>query len=246
MLPGDTWPIPAMEGFLNARDLGGHPTSDGRRTRAGVVVRSDTLNPMGEATAAALLARGVTCVVDLRLPEQAARNPSPFATPGAHGVTYHCLPFAGPVNSDDPGFGSLELQYQAMTRSFTAVAAPVLGTIAAAGGTVLVHCEFGKDRTGLVSALLLDVASVPRDAIARDYAESASGLRPVFERFLAEGPGDRATREARLALFTPRPEAMIATLAHIDARHGGVRRYLLGAGVPPAVLEAVRARLVEP
>jgi len=234
-----------VEGFVNARDLGGHPTVDGRRTRAGVIIRSDTLNPMGEATAAALLARGVGCVVDLRQPEQAARNPSPFATSGAHGVAYHGLPFAGPVNSDDPGYGSLELQYRAMVRAFTDVAAPVLRTIAAASGTILVHCEYGKDRTGLVSALLLEIAGVPREAIARDYAESASALRPVFEQFLAEGPGDRATREARLALFTPRPEAMIATLVHIDARHGSVRRYLLDAGVLPAVLEAVRERLVQ-
>ena len=201
---------------------------------------------MGEATAAVLLARGVRCVVDLRMPEQAALNPSPFATPGAHGVAHHSLPFAGPVSSDDPGFGSLELQYRAMARCFTAVAAPVLAAIAAAGGAVLVHCEFGKDRTGLVSALLLDIAGVPRETIANDYAASASALRPVFELFLADGPGDRPTREARLALFTPRPEAMIATLAHIDARHGGVERYLLDAGVSPDVLEAVRARLVEP
>lgn len=232
------WP-----GFLNARDLGGHRTADGGCTRWGVVVRSDMLNRMGADAQSAVHAYGVRAVVDLRMPEQVARNPSPFAAAGPHGVAYHSLPFAGPVDSMLPEFGTLELQYRLMISSFAPVASAALAAIASAAG-VLVHCEYGKDRTGLVSALLLDVAGVPRHAVADDYAESADFLRPLFEEFLTEGPGDRVTREADLARFMPRREVILSTLAYVDAQLGGVEAYLLGAGVPPAILERLRERLV--
>jgi protein-tyrosine phosphatase len=234
------WP-----GVLNARDLGGHPTLDGRRTRWGVVVRSDMLRPMSPEAVSAALAYGVLSVVDLRLPEQIGRSPSPFALAQAGGgLLYRSVPFAGPVDSMLPEFGSLELQYGRMVRAFAAAAPAVLSTVAASDGAVLVHCEYGKDRTGLVCALLLELAGVAREAIADEYAETADCLAAVFEEFLVSGPADRAEREADLARFAPRREVILRALSDVDAERGGVERYLLAAGVPPAVLVRLRERLV--
>lgn len=197
------------------------------------------------AACAAVCSYGIRSVLDLRLPEQASRNPSPFAAMDDCGIVYRALPFAGPVDTMRPEFGSLELQYELMVAGFAQVAPNVMAAIASAEGGVLVHCEYGKDRTGLVCALLLEIARVPRQIVAEDYTATANSLRPVLERFLASGPGDRATREADLARFMPRPEVILTTLANLDADHGDVKGYLSWAGVPHAVLERLRDRLVD-
>jgi len=103
------WP-----GFLNFRDLGGHRTKDRRQTQWRVVVRSDMPRSLGAATRSAVLSYGIRSVLDLRLPEQAARNPNPFALSSDSNVSLHSLPFAGPIDSGLPEFGSLELQYRNM------------------------------------------------------------------------------------------------------------------------------------
>jgi protein tyrosine/serine phosphatase len=78
----------AWDGCLNARDLGGYPTGDGGRTRWGAVVRSDSVAALTEAGRQALLDYGVRSMVDLRLPQEVAAHPNPFAEPGDHGVAY--------------------------------------------------------------------------------------------------------------------------------------------------------------
>ena len=102
----------------------------------------------------------------------------------------------------------------------------------------------GKDRTGLVSAILLELAGVERATIGADYALTAECLRPREEEWLANGPGDRAERERLLALYAPRAEVMIEVLDDLDRRYGGVEAYLLRAGVTPEDIARLRERLV--
>ena len=111
-------------------------------------------------------------------------------------------------------------------------------------GAVLVHCAAGKDRTGLISALLLGLVGVPAETIAADYALTAELLRPRDQEWLEHGPGERAEREAILARYAPTAEVMLEVLHQLDRRHGGVERYLLEAGVAPADLDRLRDRLL--
>jgi len=110
-------------------------------------------------------------------------------------------------------------------------------------GAVLVHCAAGKDRTGVVVALVLSVAGVDRDAIAEDYALSVwwnEGVRDEDE--IATGP-DAAERQRDRRIYHPRPENMVAMLAELDRLHGGVDGYLGAIGVGPAVRERLGERL---
>jgi protein-tyrosine phosphatase len=112
---------------------------------------------------------------------------------------------------------------------------------------VLVHCAAGKDRTGLISALLLGLVGVPTATIAADYALTAELLRSREQAWLAAAPPEeRAEREAMLARYAPTAEVMLAVLAGLEERHGGVEGYLLDAGVAPADLERLRDRLLAP
>jgi protein-tyrosine phosphatase len=236
----------AWEGLLNARDLGGYPTADGRETQWGAVVRSDNLTPLTEAGQAALVAYGVRSIVDLRGPEEARLFPNPFAVADAHGITYTNVPFQDPAAYDfteEPR--SLAAVYVTMLDHYRSRVAAVMTTVAdAPAGGVLVHCMGGKDRTGLVAALLLDLAGVDRETIAADYAITREYLRPRDEEFVLNGPGDRAERERVIAKYSARAEVMLEALEHVDDRYGGVESYLSEAGVSAERLSRLRERLL--
>jgi protein-tyrosine phosphatase len=237
----------AWEGCLNARDLGGYRTADGRETRWGAVVRSDSPAALTDAGRAALADYGVRAIVDLRLADEIARDPNPFAEPGDHGIAYTNLSVIDPAAGFPPDTYTLAESYLWMLDRFGGFVAEVMATIAGAPeGGVLVHCAAGKDRTGLVSALLLGLVDVPPETIAADYAMTAELLRPRDEEWLENGPGERAEREAMLARFAPTAEVMTEVLARLAERHGGVEGYLRQAGVAGADLDRLRDRLLAP
>jgi len=129
-----------------------------------------------------------------------------------------------------------------MLHAFFQVAPAVMGSIASVGGAVLIHCEYGKDRAGLVAALLLDLAEVRPELIAEDYALTAKCLRPIVEKFLNDGPGERSEREADVGRFAARPEVILDTLQALDAEHGGSDPLALAAAATSAVALATGTR----
>jgi protein-tyrosine phosphatase len=237
----------AWDDCANARDLGGYPAGDGRQTRWGAVVRSDSLAALTPAGRDALLAYGVRTVVDLRLPSEIERRPNPFAEPGAHGIAYTNVSILDPAADFPPDTLTLAENYLWSLDHFGGLVATAMTAIAnAPDGGVLVHCAAGKDRTGLIAALLLGLVGVPDQTIAADYALTAECLRPRDQEWLEHGPGDRAEREALLVRYAPRAEVMLEVLDRLRQRHGGVEAYLRHAGVTADDLDRLRARLLAP
>ena len=245
----------AWEGCLNVRDLGGLPTEDGRRTRAGAVVRSDNIRGLTDDGWRALADHGVTRIVDLRWPEELAedqprdvddrrrarlgarrdstRITSPSSTPTSPRST------TSPITT--PGRTSTSSSATA-TASACAFAA-----VADADGTVVVHCMGGKDRTGIVSALLLRLAGVRLDAIGEDYAVTAVNLEPSTSEWIPaiDGRG-RARAKWREARRTRLPTRWCASCDEIERRYGDVASYLRAAGLTDEQIERLRERLVAP
>jgi protein-tyrosine phosphatase len=235
------------EGGLNARDLGGYATRDGRETRWGAVVRSAALGTLTEAGRAALADYGVRAIVDLRLPDELDREPNPFADPGDHGIVYTNVSILDPAAGFPPDTVTLAENYLWSLEKFSGLVAAAVAAVARAPeGGVLIHCAAGKDRTGLVSAMLLGVAGVPDETIADDYALTAELLASRDQEWLENGPGERAEREALLARFAPTAEVMLEVLRKLTERHGGVEPYLLEAGLSHEDLERLRDRLLAP
>jgi protein-tyrosine phosphatase len=236
------------EGGLNARDLGGYATEDGRETRWGAVVRSAALATLTEAGRAALADYGVRAIVDLRLPDELADHPNPFAEPGDHGIAYTNVSFIDPAAAPPNAVTTLAEDYLQMLDRYRHGVAEAMAAIARApDGAVVIHCAAGKDRTGLISALLLGLVDVPAETIAADYAMTAELLRPREQEWLAAcPPEERAERQAMIARYAPTAEVMLAVLAGLTERYGGVEPYLLEAGVSRADLERLRERMLAP
>jgi protein tyrosine/serine phosphatase len=178
------------EGCAHARDLGGLPTTDGRRTRPGALVRAGSPDRLSAAGWAAVAAHGVQTVVDLRNPDEIASEGSP--RPEA--ITTLRLPLDGTddrefwgVWATTPAFGT-PLYYRPFLERFPHRAAAVLDAIAQAPpGGVLYHCGRGRDRAGLVTMLVLDAVGVEHEAIADDYILSVDdAAEPELAAFLRE------------------------------------------------------------
>src|SRR5919199_662746 len=177
----------AWEGCLNARELGGYPTKDGRATHWSTIIRSNTLWYLTPTGQQAVVAAGVRFILDLRMPKEAERYPNPFAIAGTHGIGSACISVIDPA-VPAPDVPSLADEYKHMLDSFSERVVAALAEIAhAPPGGVLIHCTAGKDRTGLIAALLLDLTGVARETIAADYALSAECLRERDMEWLEHG-----------------------------------------------------------
>lgn len=233
-----------VEGCYNVRDVGGLPAAGGRVTRRGALVRADSIARVTDRGADALVAHGVRTVLDLR--HQVEPEPCPLVR---HGVAYENLPLFDPRDlewmNDLYPLGSTEAPYAIfLERCAEACAAAVSAVARAREGGVLVHCQIGRDRTGIVVALLLDLVGVDAETIAADYALSEAALQPFFDSYAAGV--DDPERLALIDRHRPSPaSAMLGTLERLAERHGGAAGYLRGVGVAEAELERIRERLLE-
>jgi protein-tyrosine phosphatase len=242
------------ESCYNARDLGGYATADGGYTRWGAFVRADNLSRLTPAGQAALIEYGVRTVIDLRGAFELTIDLNPFAAPSdeLQRPTYHNLPLglgadrAGILAVQAAGAGDdasmLDLFRQVLDHYWRGIAAIMRAIAAAPAGAVLFHCHAGKDRTGMIAALLLALAGVPHATIAEDYALSQACLQPIFDQRLSQEP-DPAKRERMARMIGAVPRFQMRQNAEHGFRHGGAERYLRTAGLAQADLEQLRRRI---
>lgn len=238
------------DGCVNVRDLGGHATEDGGETLYGAVIRADSVGLLTAGGWAALVESGVGRIVDLRLKSELDEDPPrELAVEVVHvpildrfdEATWpeiEALSDGAPTHAEAQRLVYLQFLDRCRSRFVEAVAA----VAEAPPGAVVVHCHGGKDRTGLVVALLLRLAGVSVDAIAEDYALSGERLRERHQRWLASAEDD--FERARIERISSTPAAaMHGVLDAIDRRYGGVEQYLRDGGLSAELVEAVRARL---
>lgn len=168
-------------------------------------LRSDAPLAPTEQDVAFLLSHGVTTLIDLRSEEEIQRRPCPLAARPE--FTYHSMPVTGgnalPASVEDVPCSYLRMVDGQMTR--------ILRTIRDAEGGVMFFCAAGKDRTGVVSALLQRQAGMAREEIIADYVRSGDNLKELFAAFLQRRP------DVNIAVCTPKPEYMGTFLDLLEA-----------------------------
>ena len=236
----------SWDACLNVRDLGGFPTSDGRRTRWRTLIRADNLCRLTWHGRTALARYGIRTVIDLRSPKELALEHDPFGRPELQEVRRLNLPllsdafWAGWSHRMTGHEGDL-LTFATCRGNFAAV---IQALADAPDGGVLFYCHAGKDRSGQVAAVLLALVGVDHDAINEDHVASDRYLEPLYEAWLAQ-VDDPAARSRGTSHLRLDPAQMHRTLAALDDAYGGAESYLLTSGVTPAAISRVRDRLLE-
>ena len=240
----------ALEAVHNFRDLGGYGIGDGRTTRWRVLFRADGLYRLTPDDVITLEPLGLRTVIDLRsATELDERGRFPV---DAHPVIFHHLPIVdatwalgdAPAYERDEDF--LIWAYQEMlsvggprfVEAFEALAEP--GALPA-----VFHCAAGKDRTGILAALILGSLGVSHDDIVTDYELTVEGMARFRVWAEVHWP-EFATRLASMpsAFGKALPDAMRHILAELCAEHGTIRGYVRSIGVSEATLTALEAVLV--
>ena len=244
--PTVEWPDRSFpfEAVFNFRDLGGYAAAGGRIVRWRTLFRADGLNRLTEAEADRLRELGIVTVIDLRTPEELARGRAPEGISDA----FHHLPMFDVVPdwSADPDVASptfLADRYLEMVESGRAAVARALEVLAEPPSLPAVfHCAAGKDRTGIVAAILLELLGVDRSTVVADYALSHDAMIKMEAWISQVHPEWSGKRPA--VVIEARPETMETFLVSIDERFGSVEGLVADLGVGRATIEALRRHLL--
>jgi protein-tyrosine phosphatase len=235
-----------LEGCHNFRDLGGYPAQDGKRVRWRMLFRSDGLHLLSTADVTRLQNEiGLGHMVDLRSSgELRIDGVGPLADAS---VEHHHVPlFDGemlerreiePITLADRYFLMAEFAKEPIAR--------VLTTLAGAEKPAVYHCAAGKDRTGVISAVLLGVLGVRDEVIVADYAATQQNLDAIIERLMSsEGYQEMLSALPEDTLHAE-PATMISLLERVRERYGSMREYALSIGVSEADVARIEDRLLE-
>jgi protein-tyrosine phosphatase len=237
----------ALEGAVNFRDLGGYDAGGGMRTRWRTLFRADGLGDLTAADFAMLRALGIRTVIDLRSAEELERGRFDV---DAHPVTFHHFPIIEKLpdaDAFDKQPGLLGTQYLDMIRDAGSAFVSVLEILAAPGSLPAVfHCTAGKDRTGVLSAIVLSLLGVDEPTVVADYALSGAAMTRLRAKIIVKYPDSRETIENLTDVFSAEPAQMEALLDHLKATFGSVDAYVAGLGAGPSVVAGLRAALLEP
>lgn len=223
-----------LETTLNTRELGGYRTRQGNMTKVDTLLRSDEQKQLSSGDIAYLSERQITTIIDMRTKKVTSHLPSPFAnkTPFA----YHNIPI-------EEGSGVPE-SMEAVPVSYMNIAGSanmrqIYRSIAQAPQGVLFHCSAGKDRSGVVSAILLLLADVGDRDIIENYMMTKECNVKRFARARQNHP------DLDINIIIPREEFILRFLQLFRDKYGDVENYMRSIGVLSEEIERIRGKLLD-
>jgi protein-tyrosine phosphatase len=236
----------AFAGVHNFRDLGGYRGQDGRPVRMRRLFRADAPTHLSEQDGKLFADLGIHTVLDLRRAVEVERAGRVAGAEGRRYVNVHPTHEGLAWESYDPGIGIerfLADRYLSMATATIGEFGTALTVVADPDSAPLVmHCHAGRDRTGVLAALVLALLGVDDDRIAEDYALSAEGMRRYYAWHRRTGCAEPLPPPHGVA--SPR-EAMTLFLDRLRERFGGVQDYAAAAGVSAAAIRALRGHMLD-
>jgi protein-tyrosine phosphatase len=238
-----------LEGCFNFRDLGGYEGADGRPVRWRTLFRADGLTRLTAADLTSLSELGLRTVIDLRTADEVTKG---RIDPAQVDLTYHHLPMMDVLPPEDelPSWADpmfVAGQYQDMLRSGAVAIRSALELLARAESyPVAYHCMAGKDRTGVLSALVLELLGVAEAEIVGDYALSGAAMQRMLDWLrVAEPERSKQYEAGAAAMVAAEPASMARFLEVFRSEHGSVEAYVASLGLD-GIGEELRALLLEP
>jgi rhodanese-related sulfurtransferase len=237
-----------LVGAYNFRDLGGYPTVDGNLTRWGLLYRSDTLHELTETDLEVLRDIGLASVIDLRTGAELERTGRGLLLKEPIRYFHLSVMQEETGEADRPAeLAELDLAsvYLGWLRSGRRSLVEALNAVGDPEHYPIVfHCAAGKDRTGVLAALVLDIVGVERSVIVEDYVLTATRLDLIRARQQTDPDTARRMDEAP-HLFGADAETMEKFLNGLYEQHGGGRQWASEAGVSLDRLDAMSALLID-
>lgn len=219
---------------LNTRELGGYRTRQGKMTKDHTLLRSDEQKQISSEDTAYLLERQITTIIDMRTKKFTSHLPSPFVS--REPFSYHNIPIEEgsgvPESIEAVPFSYLKIAEAANMRQ-------IYQCIAHAPQGVLFHCSAGKDRSGVVSAILLLLADVRDRDIIENYMMTKEYNVKRFALARQNHP------ELDINIIIPREEFIIRFLQLFRGKYRDAENYMRRIGVLPEEIEMIRGKLVD-
>jgi protein-tyrosine phosphatase len=240
-----------FEACFNCRDLGGYQTTDGRSVRWGRLYRADTLHRLTDDDLIKFHALGLRTVIDLR----STKEIDDFGSMRVQDdrIELHHIPMMDVVDlrsvQSRPPSEPLEDPVVAYHRIFGNGHAVVRAFEVLSGSdrlAALFHCTAGKDRTGILAAMILDVLGVPDEVIVADY-QLTDEARQRSAPWIEKNEPELAAFYAQLTpeLRTRGRDGLVGLLSALRAKHGSIEGMLLAIGATATVIDALRDALLE-
>ena len=209
-----------LSSTVNTRDLGGYLTESGETTKNMSFLRSDLPINISDSDIDLLLKNGITTIVDLRSDDEVQRKPNSLSTVSSFNY-YHAKLF---------GDGRLPKCTAEVPVSYFEIIEEqksilkVLKIFANSNTGILYHCTAGKDRTGIITALLLLLAGVSKNQIIEDYTLSNQYLGPMLQKFCEDSNVD-------INIVTPKRDYMERFIDIFLNMYNSIEEYLTLIGL---------------
>ena len=250
-----------MTELINFRDFGGLPVAGGGRVRADRLYRCGHMAELATPAIEHLMQLDFAVIADLRYPGERESDRSPWPDHYVDRIFAHDgernaqAPHTALLRHEAVGPEMIETFFAGMYADlpfnpfYRPLFARTIIALADSDGRALIHCTAGKDRTGMLSALILTCLGVERRDILADYMRSSQApgllaMRPKMIDRVMKNYGQVLSPEAADRMVDVKPAYLEASLASIEGRCGSVEAYLAQSGIDDAVREKLRARLV--
>lgn len=222
-----------IETTLNTRDLGGHPCYDGNVTKFRRFIRSSRQAYPSKNDIDFLLDNNITTIIDVREEESVKAKPSGFLE--LEGFKYYNFP----IEEGSKVPESVEaVPGSYMIISEAAVIKDVFTTMGNAEAGVMFNCSAGKDRTGVISAILLMLAGVKDEEIVADYMLTRESNKELLKLAAAHHP------DMDLNIIIPRESYIMDFMELFRRKHGTVEAYFRSIGVEDEIVEKLRNKIL--
>lgn len=235
-----------LQGAYNVRDLGGLRTKDGRVTRAGVVYRGDSLDNITPGDDKVLFDKlGIGTIIDLRTKAETELVNVHFPVARyRYSVLIEGRLGHEPFPSDDPvELAKVYLSNLDNGRPAVKATMEIIARNLQAGAATLFHCAAGRDRTGIIAALLLGLVGATDGQIAQDYVQSNRNVRRVTRK-LAENPLYANSGSDRPEVIMLHEKTILGFMRLLREQFGGPRQFCLDSGIAPETISAIEENFV--